>query len=89
MTPTLSWLNQAVDWLGAHPHEVVWMNGLTVNLHLLLASLWRPQGKRTKILMDAPAFPSDVYAIKSHLRQRGFDLMAFDCRQLWNRRNGT
>ena len=59
--------------VGAHAQEVVWMNGLTVNLHLLLASFWRPQGNRTKILMDAPAFPSDTYAIKSHLRQRGFD----------------
>ena len=59
--------------VGGHAHEVVWMNGLTVNLHLLLASFWRPQGNRTKILMDAPAFPSDTYAIKSHLRQRGFD----------------
>ena len=59
--------------VGGHAHEVVWMNGLTVNLHLLLASFWRPQGNRTKILMDAPAFPSDTYALKSHLRQRGFD----------------
>ncbi len=59
--------------VGARPHEVVWMNVLTVNLHLLLASFWRPEGKRTKILMDAPAFPSDTYAVKSHLRQRGFD----------------
>ena len=49
------------------------MNGLTVNLHLLLASFWRPQGNRTKILMDAPAFPRDTYALKSHLRQLGFD----------------
>lgn len=59
--------------VGGQPHEVVWMNGLTVNLHLLLASFWRPNGSRTKILMDAPAFPSDTYAIKSHMRQRGFD----------------
>ena len=53
-----------------HPHEVVWMNGLTVNLHLLPPAA--SQGKRTKILMDAPAFPSDTYA-SSHICVRGFD----------------
>ena len=72
-TPTSPLPTQAARLVGGHAHEVVWMNGLTVNLHLLLASFWRPQGNRTKILMDAPAFPSDTYALKSHLRQRGFD----------------
>jgi kynureninase len=53
--------------------EVVMMNSLTVNLHLLMVSFFQPQGKRTKILMEAPAFPSDTYAIKTHLRTRGLD----------------
>lgn len=59
--------------VGAKPAEVVAMNGLTVNLHLMLASFWRPQGRRTRILMEAGAFPSDTYAIESHVRVRGMD----------------
>ncbi|MBY0232768.1 MAG: kynureninase [Gemmataceae bacterium] len=58
---------------GAMPSEVVAMNGLTVNLHLLLASFFRPQGRRCKILIDEPTFPSDRYAVASHLAQRGLD----------------
>ena len=59
--------------VGGAPEEIVAMNGLSVNLHLLLASFWRPEGKRTRILMEAGAFPSDTYAIESHMRVRGFD----------------
>jgi kynureninase len=59
--------------VGANPEEVVAMNGLTVNLHLMLASFWRPEGRRTRILMEAGAFPSDTYAIESHVRVRGLD----------------
>lgn len=59
--------------LGAKEHEVVAMNSLTVNLHLLLVSFYRPEGKRRKILMEKGAFPSDQYAIESHLRWYGFD----------------
>ncbi|MHC5025003.1 MAG: kynureninase, partial [Planctomycetota bacterium] len=59
--------------VGARPGEVVMMNSLTVNLHLLLASFYRPDGERRRILMEAPAFPSDTYAVHSHLRARGID----------------
>ena len=59
--------------VGAQPEEVVLMNGLTVNLHLMMVSFFRPQGKRTKILCEAKAFPSDQYAIESQLRFHGLD----------------
>lgn len=57
--------------VGALPHEVVAMNSLTVNLHLLMTSFYRPSGRRRAILIDGPCFPSDVYAVKSHLRLHG------------------
>ncbi len=59
--------------VGARPHEVVCMNTLTVNLHLMLASFYRPTKTRFKIVMETPAFPSDVYAIKSQIAHYGFD----------------
>ncbi|MDB5197116.1 MAG: kynureninase [Flaviaesturariibacter sp.] len=59
--------------VGALPEEVVVMNSLTVNLHLMLASFYQPQGSRTKIIMEAKAFPSDQYMLETHLRQRGFN----------------
>ena len=59
--------------VGARPSEVVVMNGLTVNLHLLMVSFYRPQGKRTKILCEAKAFPSDQYAIESQIKFHGLD----------------
>lgn len=57
----------------ASPDEVVAMNTLTVNLHLLLASFYQPTAARHKILLEWKPFPSDYYAIESHIRMRGFD----------------
>lgn len=59
--------------VGASPAEVVLMNTLTVNLHLLLVSFYRPRAGRQRILMESPAFPSDRYAVVSQLRFRGID----------------
>ncbi len=58
---------------GAEPIEVVAMNSLTVNLHLLLATFFRPNGERRKILLESNAFSSDRYAIESQLRHHGLD----------------
>lgn len=57
--------------VGAAPEEVSIQNTLSVNIHLMLASFYRPQGNRVKVLMEAPAFPSDQYAVETHLRVRG------------------
>lgn len=59
--------------VGARPGEVVCMNSLTVNLHLMLATFYRPTKSRFKILMEEPAFPSDTYAIKSQIAHHGLD----------------
>ena len=61
------------DLVGALSDEVVLMNGLTVNLHLMLDTFYRPKGERTRILVDAPTFPSDLYAVQSHMKLRGHD----------------
>ncbi|RZS91943.1 kynureninase [Aquimarina brevivitae] len=59
--------------VGAKPSEVTVMNTLTVNLHLLMVSFYRPEGKRFKIICEEKAFPSDQYMIKSQVRFHGYD----------------
>ena len=59
--------------IGASGDEVAIANSMTINLHQLLATLYRPQAQRTKVLIDAHSFPTDRYALRSHLRLRGLD----------------
>ncbi len=59
--------------VGAKAEEVVVMNSLTVNLHLLMISFYRPTPKRHKVIIEHHAFPSDHFAVESQIRQRGFD----------------
>ncbi|MEM7093350.1 MAG: kynureninase [Actinomycetota bacterium] len=59
--------------VGGTRSEVVVMNALTVNLHLLMVSFYRPTPERHKVLIEGHAFPSDHFAVESQIRQRGFD----------------
>jgi kynureninase len=59
--------------VGAKPLEVICMNSLTVNLHLMMATFYRPTKSRFKILMEEPAFPSDTYAIKTQIAHHGLN----------------
>jgi kynureninase len=59
--------------VGAKEHEVIVTGSTTVNIHQLLATFFRPQGQRTKIVADALTFPSDIYALQSQLRLFGLD----------------
>lgn len=73
-----SWLNYHDELIhplskivGALPHEVVVMNQLTVNLHLMTVSFYQPSGKRKKIICESKAFPSDQYMLETQIRHRG------------------
>lgn len=65
--------DQLAALVGAHHDEVVAMNSLTVNLHLLMVSFYRPTAERHRVIIERGAFPSDHFAVESQIRQRGFD----------------
>lgn len=64
---------QMAKIVGAKPIETVVMNSLTVNLHLLMVSFYRPTTERHKIVIEKGAFPSDQYAVESQIKFHGFD----------------
>ena len=75
--PWLSYHDQLTPLLakvvGAKPAELVIMNQLSVNLHLMMVSFYRPQGKRVKIICEAKAFPSDQYIFETQVKYHGLD----------------
>lgn len=72
--------------VGAKPSEVVIMNGLTANLHLMLVSFYVPTIERFKIIIEKDAFPSDKYAVESQLKFHGYD--PEDALLFWEPRKG-
>ncbi|ATY61068.1 kynureninase [Cordyceps militaris] len=64
---------QSADLVGASPNEIVIMNTLTVNLHMMMASFYKPDAKRHKIILEWRPFPSDYYAIESQIVWHGLD----------------
>jgi len=59
--------------VGAKPNEVVVTGSTTVNMHQLVSTFYQPEGKKTKILADELNFPSDIYALQSQLKLKGYD----------------
>ena len=79
-SPLVPWQDMAedcaarsADLVGASPHEIVIMNTLTANLHLMMASFYKPTEKRHKIILEWKPFPSDHYAIESQITWHGLD----------------
>ena len=66
---------QMANVVGAKPIETVVMNSLTVNLHLLMVSFYRPTRERYKIVIEVGAFPSDQYAVQSQIKFHGFNVV--------------
>ncbi|WP_188455170.1 kynureninase [Virgibacillus oceani] len=65
--------SMSCELVGAEPEEVVVTGSTTTNLHQLVASFYNPEGRKTKILADELNFPSDIYALKSQLKLKGYD----------------
>ncbi|KAJ5768707.1 Kynureninase (L-kynurenine hydrolase) [Penicillium odoratum] len=77
--PTWGEMDQAAARLmapivGANPHEVSVMGGLTANLHILLASFYRPVGERSKVILERDTFSSDYYAVQSQIQWHGLEV---------------
>mmetsp|Transcript_6833 Transcript_6833/g.7840 ORF Transcript_6833/g.7840 Transcript_6833/m.7840 type:complete len:469 (+) Transcript_6833:106-1512(+) len=66
-------VNTMAKIVGAKPIEVAIMNSLTVNLHLMMTTFYRPNAQRFKIIIEGKAFPSDVIAVESQIREKGFN----------------
>jgi kynureninase len=66
--------DQMANVVGAKASEVTLMNTLSVNLHLMLTSFYKPKGSRTKILIEKDVFPSDRYAVESHIEWHGLSV---------------
>lgn len=66
--------NKLANVVGALPNEVVAMNSLTTNLHLLMVSFFQPKGKKCKIMIANNEFPSDIYAVKSQLKYQNLNV---------------
>ncbi|WP_232698291.1 kynureninase [Brevibacillus daliensis] len=64
---------QMAPLVGAHADEVIVTGSTTSNLHQILATFYKPEGKRTKIMANELDFPTDIYAIQSQLRMHGYD----------------
>jgi len=78
--------NSMAKIVGAKPSEIVIMNSLTTNLHLMMVSFYQPTKSKYKIVIESDAFPSDKYAMESQLKFNGYD--SNDGLILWKPREG-